>query len=748
MSLKIINSKHGTAMLSLGGIALTTLGVNVISSNVQTVHADVADSQTNEISENAKSVTNQENTDSNKETSATSNIKEASESHQQNNIQSQSLVESKAETKTNAELPQAKNVQNDFYASADSIAHMTNKISGTTTNRQINTSLSNYGLKGSFTIKQSDAKKGNRIYIGKIVATNNFYSDNTKENINNPIFSVKNTNVDATSDKYGVLGQIKLLKNTSVGNEIDMYLDFTSDKNFADDVNVSYIIPSAISLNNQTNLSVFAGATEKKPFIETITGPSSSFNVKFIGTTIQTMHPFDSASGVEAKGEYYQMDFNSNGLAWVNSADRSKDLAQLINSKGNTSINLDNYHRVLQLSGKEVSPTTSWSSVVEFIVVDANGNLTNETVAVNNLVSKSGYKTTRLKDNLTIQQVYDQTPENQIGISKQKDGTYLVGINLNPKDFSFNENDIRDVIGKYSYLANVQDPMHKQQIIDNTMAFEKKVFNDAPYSISARLKLTKNTSNTTDYIVRDVTPNDNLSHSISSGTLGDPVALADGTVASHVTYVFVDDDNNEATIGLPTTLYGKTGATVNPHLSIPAGYVLAPGQSLPGNYVLRDSNPLMQIHLKHQTGSAVINTPASQTDKDTSSTPATKIGANSDKQANQQHQSQGKNNDNLNNDGIKQQSKRNSSDPASALEVNKSSFDDNKAKIQPQKVLVKQENNDDKSLATQTQSQLPQTDSQRNNSVAMVGVAALTGSFAAMFAMNRKKQIKTNKSIN
>lgn len=765
MSLKIINFRHGATMLSLGGIALTTLGSNVISSNVQTVHADVADSQTNEISENAekKQNTTSENNDNQKNTS-TLNIKEESRSQQKNNdVLGSKLNESKVDAKSNTELPQAKNSKLDFYDAATAVSKMTKKIANGTIihSHPIDGTDDEFSFKGSFSVNNNDVRKGTRIFVGKITATNNLHADSSKDNITNPTFSGAARSVAAHSDKYGTIGNMIFQKNPVIGNEMDLYLDVTTDKKFADDVNVTYAIPNAFQLGYQTNMAVYTGATQNKPFVETITGPSSSFKVERTVHNVNLLNSYQRENLMRDDAHTSMFGIDSEGLAWVSTADSKDALSQLIQSQGQNPIQLNNYHRVVQVSGQNLTVPNEngqYDVIVDIQVVDANGNLTEENIGLDGLSDLNNkISTQNLQNGLSVQQVYDQTPDNTVTVSKQNDGTYLVGFNLNPKTFTLTDSEIKNAVDKYSYVANIQDPAHKKQIIENTLAFEKNTLGNAPFSVAFYKVMQKTTPQDTDYVARDVTPVDNFDHSVANGTLGDPAALADGTIASHVTYVFVDDDNNEATVGLPTTLYGKTGTTVNPHLSIPAGYELATNQSLPGDYVLKDNNPLVQIHLKHKTGSAVVNTPASQTSEDISSTPATKTDNNSNKQTNQssndqQDRSQDKNKDKTDNvvTTQKQIDSQNKSlnDSALATKSNKSDSstdsqepDISKINAHPQKIIVKAASTN-QFPTIQSQVKLPQTGSQKNNSATMIGVATLTGSFAAMFAMNRRKANK------
>lgn len=79
------------------------------------------------------------------------------------------------------------------------------------------------------------------------------------------------------------------------------------------------------------------------------------------------------------------------------------------------------------------------------------------------------------------------------------------------------------------------------------------------------------------------------------------------------TYQFVDDDDNGAQVGNEVTVSGKTGASVDTGLTIPANYELASGQTLPTTVTLTDDATTVVIHLVHRLA----------TTSDTSLDPAT-----------------------------------------------------------------------------------------------------------------------------
>ena len=749
----------------LGTAALSAAGLSIVQTSA--VHADVNvdknQSNNNNQTQNAQEVsqtdvsqngggTNSLNTESaarstplTRQTETTSNSKDSGPNTntltvnklQRPIVSPKALTESKLK-ENNQTISQAKTVTTKLYIGVNSnddynTSHELHDITSSSWN-----SNGLINVSANAVLNSTDIHKGATI---KLFTAKN--SDNDNLGVNNHWMSIGRDNKLTAVLKDGtVIGDV-IAKQTD-NNTIQFLLNVTTDKSFVGDISVTlrgtllqYGEP-AVMAQNLTNI------TRDHPLKETITVDGSS-PITFTYNLPEFKELKDTTKSWTEMTVMSQWGVPGYNVLYPHLDDSLNDNTILTTSSNN--LKFKNFHRVMQETGSNLNQDLQYyvPRPVEgnIYVVDKNNKITTE--ALDTGYYRYDTKRIVLSDNLTPQQVYDQTPAGSFAISKQNDGSFIIGMNYRPTDMALTDQQIKDLINKNSLIANVVDPQDKQTIINNTINFYHKL-NNVPSNML--LAFDTNQPNTTSVLATDVTPSSTNANAISnksaSGMRFWGNANANGQEQRFIMYQFVDDDNNGLAVGQPVTLTGKTGDVVNPHLLVPAGYELAPGQSLPGNYTLKDSNTPVIIHLKHKTGSAVVNTPASQTDEDTSSTPATKANDDSNKQndqSNNNQQEQPKNDDQHQN-----KSKNNSDKIVLADKNNKdNSVDDSqKQKVsstdnQPQETAVKATKTASQS-PTIVQSQLPQTDSNDNNSAAMLGTAALTGSFAAMFAMNKHRK--------
>lgn len=95
----------------------------------------------------------------------------------------------------------------------------------------------------------------------------------------------------------------------------------------------------------------------------------------------------------------------------------------------------------------------------------------------------------------------------------------------------------------------------------------------------------------------------------SSDEFGLPALLPDdqsyhivwtATPQQSVMYEFVDDDNNQQLIGVPTILSGSTGTRTSVKLPVPTGYELTSGQTLPTAITFTNGNQVVRIHVQRR----------------------------------------------------------------------------------------------------------------------------------------------------
>ena len=458
------------------------------------------------------------------------------------------------------------------------------------------------GFKGTYTIDGKDIKKGNKIFLGSVTATNNFYSDASKQNITNPEFGIiiDSNYVPISTKEAGEFGYIQASKQ--VDNRIDLNLFITQDKDIVGDVNINVVLPKFIDFNYDTPVKLYKGISKDKPFVETFTLSNGKKYTQTIvaPNTVNTMSKdtvessFIVASGGNHRGELYT----------VLPASQGNESTLL---KTDSVLPTSNYKKVVQITGEKVNlPLNADGSYSgfwyrpEYNVIDVNGNITDERISDEKISSYTKFpQSIRLADNLTPQQIMDQLKSAQIGLSKQSTGGYLIGINLDANNLKYSDKVISDIVDNQSVLANIQDPEHKQNIIDNTVNFYRTRTNSTPIIMAFLFELNEQASIDSEFYFKDVTPGTTIIEQ-KSAYIGSASGNADGALAKYVTYEFVDDDSGQIIVGTPITLRGKVGDVVTPTMTVPTNYELVAGQNLPGSYTLKDTNPTTAVHVKHK----------------------------------------------------------------------------------------------------------------------------------------------------
>ena len=627
------------------------------------------------------------------------------------------MTESKVEAPASAIQAKAESFTSNAYIGVSTINDLNSDHLASKKNNVADTPSVPFllGIDGNASLNASDVHKDNQILLGTYTLNNNLGTDLQ--------FAVNGQDsVLATSKKYGNIGQVMLTQKDP--HTINAYLKVSSNKNFTGQVDIAFKMPRALCIGSYVpNLPVeFKGMTKDNPLIATLTLPNSA-SAKF-QFNMPAINKIQISNGTFLSGEAPVGKFTP----WIQSS---------------TTLN-QNINKVYQVTGDNLPKTIDgfWDPALteDIFVHDANDNITTDQHNTN-WKSLSNTKV-QLADNLSAEEVIKQTPLNKFGFSKQADGSWLIGWNMSPSATQVSQDQIDSVVKENSELYNFSSEADKPRILANTKKYYAE-HNNIPSVIGIDFMLSRVAGADTNILVSDVTPN--ATHAAPIETyLSLATGDANANLQARIMYQFVDDDNNGLAVGQPVTLTGKTGDVVNPHLSVPVGYELVPGQTLPGNYTLKDSNVPVIIHLKHKTGSAVVNTPASQTDEDTSSTPATKVNDDSNKQNDQSNKDQQEQTKNDDQDQNKLKNDSDKADPANKNNDGKSTNDSQKQKTsnvgnQPQETEVKVTKTASQS-PTITQTQLPQTNSENNNAKIVLGSAALAGSFAAMFAMNKRRK--------
>lgn len=451
---------------------------------------------------------------------------------------------------------------------------------------------SNYllGFNGQFTIDGSAFnKKDNQIKLAEITESNNF----------NTFATLNSVSPDWTCTYNGqTIGWYHMTKPD--GHHLDLMLHITSNQDFIDDVTLNTSVPSLFLYGATAALSNYKGVTRDHPFVSTLSVGNHSYQFSYV---------FDSTAYHEVNYSDRKTDTWQNGsnagaengyIPFISDSYNKTDIIhELENSHGKTmSAKLQNLKRVVQLSGSHLPQNISGYDIVwldqGIQVIDANGKMTDESIGAprnNNITIIK----VALPDNLTPQEVYDQTPENTYGFSKQKDGSFIIGWNFSPLAYKMNSTDLANDVRVNSKYANLIDPAHKDQIVQNTVDFYEGALQGTPLRKTSGIFISL--SESTDFTIKDLTPGDNR-HLQDTGFIKSASSSSEGETAKYVSVQVIDDDNNQMTIH-NSLLRGKAGDTEKIEYTIPDHYQLIDGQNIPNTYVLKDSNQPIIIHLKH-----------------------------------------------------------------------------------------------------------------------------------------------------
>lgn len=446
------------------------------------------------------------------------------------------------------------------------------------------------GFNGQFTIDGSAFnKKDNQIKLAEITESNNF----------NTFATLNSVQPDWTCTYNGqTIGWYHMTKPD--GHHLDLMLHITSNQDFIGDVTLNTSVPSLFQYGATEAPSNYKGVTRDHPFVSTLSVGNHSY---------QFIYVFDSTAYHEVDYSDKKTDTWQNGsnagaesgyIPFISDSYNKTDIIhELENSHGKTmSAKLQNLKRVVQLSGSHLPQNISGYDIVwldqGIQVIDANGKLTDESIGAprnNNITIIK----VALPDNLTPQEVYDQTPENTYGFSKQKDGSFIIGWNFSPLAYKMNSTDLANDVRVNSKYANLVDPAHKDQIVQNTVDFYEGALQGTPLQKTSGIFISL--SESTDFTIKDLTPGDNR-HLQDTGFIKSASSSSEGETAKYVSVQVVDDDNNQMTIH-NSLLRGKAGDTEKIEYTIPDHYQLIDGQNIPNTYVLKDSNQPIIIHLKH-----------------------------------------------------------------------------------------------------------------------------------------------------
>lgn len=323
------------------------------------------------------------------------------------------------------------------------------------------------GVKGSFTLKTADLKKGNKIYLGSIKLSNSL-----NDNSHNIWLTHTHANDLSPVDYLGhFIGHIVPYQNSS--DHVDFYLRIDQENNFdTPTIEISNWLQNDVwAYNWQSDPKSFKGVPNS--FTENLTMPDGTtyhFNMynnireltnyrvhtaSTVGT--HSFNLYDYASPAIAKN-------GGNGGQIITGSDFDK-----LNN-GGTGIVVPNtgYQMFYSFKNQKNQSAPSVLNVNYNIPVkDKNNKLTYETL----LLGASMINYQNAGSNLTQQDLIAKSKPGTALYSLQNDGTYLCYINLTPEQITMNKQTLTDFLKANSKVVAIEG----DQALQNTVNY---YFND------------------------------------------------------------------------------------------------------------------------------------------------------------------------------------------------------------------------------------------------------------------------------
>ena len=328
------------------------------------------------------------------------------------------------------------------------------------------------GFKGNWTIDKNQIKQGNRILLSAI----NFRDDfSLNKGNNNDIFEAnwRNTGISFKGDKIGNIS----LHNDN-GNEWDIYLDVTTNKNYATDPQLTFNMFSCFGINSSwmdyRPMQQLANKNDKlriitnnKIYRYTITKDKTwtkvpSQNWKFTSTPFPNTWYQNIYEGDHTWNPFLTKNNIYNNS---NSVDTNKIVTYNLKLSG---INLPNkitdfiiQPRYILFDGKDPLGSDGYENIIEGIWSQTQ--------------ESAHPKIVKLQDNLSSKDVQDATPLHGIAYSIQKDGSIVLCHRANYRDYIPHVNDDSYINSiKISYPYNIGYGKNKESVIDSTLQHIKK----------------------------------------------------------------------------------------------------------------------------------------------------------------------------------------------------------------------------------------------------------------------------------
>ena len=460
----------------------------------------------------------------------------------------------------------------------------------------------------SFTIDKNQLAKNRRFLIGTVQDA----FDNQKQDFNQ-VTSATGTWIGSSFDGYRVNGGTRdiIVNDKKLG-----YVDFAdndkyeSDIYFVSDVDSNDVASDIKGTWATTNLPLFFSGTDwsnKNLDFKTI---ADNFKFPLTHNVITNAgvytHIITPATGYTthdpnmAPSSWYYNDniYNAYGICGFTRENDPVIKVWKLKSTDPTAVISEVAGRKRYKYIDKNNLITDWDWDMEYFRTDAN-------------VEPMMPPLLKKQDNLSALDLMNSTNMNETSVSKQADGSFLVCEKIDFGKYKANINDLKTTVSK-SYLANLIDPQHRDQIANNTYNYYTNDKN--PFiSYDTFAFITGDFSKPNTVFITDVTPNQSdMTTIVSQHTVNGTTANTEFYRNANIQYL--DDDNSEKNVS-SDVLIGRKNVASDYTVNIPQGFVLAKNNNDGTNYKWsvdkkkisytfqddqkqNDANPII-IHLVH-----------------------------------------------------------------------------------------------------------------------------------------------------
>lgn len=323
------------------------------------------------------------------------------------------------------------------------------------------------GVKGSFTLKTADLKKGNKVYLGSIKLSNSL--NNNSHNI--WLTNTRANNLSPVDYLGHFIGHIVPYQNSS--DHVDFYLRVDQENKFnTPTIEISNWLQNDVwAYNWQSDPKSFKGVPNN--FTENLTMPD--------GTT----YHFNMYNNIKELSEYRVHTASTVGTHSFNLYDYASPAIAKNGGNGGQIITGSDFDKLNNGGTGIVVPNTGYQMFYSFKnqknqsapsvlnvnynipVKDKNNKLTYETL----LLGASMINYQNAGSNLTQQDLIAKSKPGTALYSLQNDGTYLCYINLTPEQITMNKQTLTDFLKANSKVVAIDG----DQALQNTVNY---YFND------------------------------------------------------------------------------------------------------------------------------------------------------------------------------------------------------------------------------------------------------------------------------